>query len=346
MTLGFGIVGYGKMAEIQHRVQIGKVKEARLVAVCDPLPVRRELAKSQGARPYEDFDAFLGDADLDVVVVATPSNSHAEYAVRAAQAGKHVLSEKPMAPDAAAAERMIDAARKNKVVLTVYHNRRYDGDVQAVMKVLRSGKLGRILAIESRVNSWGSARGFGIKEFHQDWRIESAWGGGALYDFGPHLFDQLLLMVDSPVASVYADMQQGVHAKDCDDYACGIIRFANGTMALAEINFMTHAPLPRFNIIGEKGTLQSEAGRHGALLLHWADGRRITRVPPVQTPVDQIYHTLVRAIAGKKGDLAAPPEHCLRVMRLMDAYRASARSGKSVELKGESATFTKSRRAR
>ena len=331
MTIGFGIVGYGHMAEGHHRI-IDSIPGCKLVAVCDSLEARRRVAGEKGARTYEAYGAFLKDSGVDVVVVVTPSNMHCRFAVAAARSGKHVLTDKPMAMTEKEARRMVEAARKAGVLLSVFHNRRYDGDVQAALKVLRSGKLGRVLAIERRVNTWGSARGFGTPEFRQDWRIEKAWGGGALYDFGPHLVDQVLLMGEGRVESVFASVQQGVHAKDCDDYVCGLMRFGNGLNALLEINFMTRSGLPAVNIVAEKATLQSDPRGHGALLIHWADGKRITRVkPPVTAGEREIYTSFVGAMRGKK-ELVIAPEHALRVMSVMDALRESSRTGRSVRV--------------
>ena len=329
MPLGFGIVGYGHMAEEHHRL-IESLRGCRMVAACDRLRVRREVAAAKGARTYEDFGKFLKDPELNVVVVTTPSNSHCQFTMSATRAGKHVLTEKPMAHNVSEARRMIESARKHNVLLTVFHNRRYDGDVQAALKLLRSGKLGRVLAIERRINTWGTARGFGTAAFRQDWRIERAWGGGALNDFGPHLVDQILLMVDSTVESVFANLQQGVHAKDCDDYVCAMMRFANGINSLVEINFMSRSPLPSLRIIAEGATVQAEPGGRGALLVHWADGKRITRVGPPQTHGSrEIYTSFVRAI-GKKGRPIIEAEHALRVMKVMDAFRKSSKTGRAV----------------
>lgn len=329
MKLSFGIIGYGRMAEVAHEKIINSLSNAKVVAVCDATPARRKEAEKKAYSAYESLDQFLKQPELDAVAVVTPSNSHRDNVVKVLKAGKHVIVEKPMAMTARQVGEMIDTAKKNHRLLTVFHNRRYDADFLTVKKVIRSGRLGRILAIESRYNYWGSPASFGTPAFYQNWRNEKRWGGGCLYDWGSHLIDQMLQLVDSPVRSVYANMQTGAFAKDCDDYALGTIDFKNGICGIVEINYMTKYNLPRWRVIGEKATLVSELHDCNQLKIYDPQDNTETHLPLVQGDPGIIYKTFVKKILGK-GNLAVDPHTVHNTMQVIDAFFESSRTKKSI----------------
>ncbi len=331
MKISFGIIGYGRMAELVHEKFINSLSNAQVTAICDSTPLRRREAEKKGYSAYDSIPKFLKHPGLDAVAVVTPSNSHRDIVVKVLKAGKHVIVEKPMALTARQAKEMIDTAKKNHRLLTVFHNRRYDSDFLTVKKAIRSGQLGRILAIESRNNCWGSAAGFGIPTFYQNWRNEKQWGGGGLYDWGSHLIDQMLQLVDSPVRSVYANLQTGVFAKDCDDYALGTIDFKNGTCGIVEVNYMTKYNLPRWRVIGEKATLISELHDWNQLKIFNPKENTETHLPLVQGDPSIIYKTFVKKILGK-GNLAVDPNTVHKTMQIIDAFFESSKTKKSIGL--------------
>jgi scyllo-inositol 2-dehydrogenase (NADP+) len=325
----FGIIGYGRMAEICHKPLIESLPNVQLSAVYDPTPARRLEAEKQGYCVYDKLNAFFKHPDLEAVAVVTPSVTHHDIVLKALQAGKHVIVEKPMAMNAKEAGEMIQTARKYKKILTVFHNRRFDTDYLTVKKIIQSGKLGKILAIESRIQGWGSAAGFGIATFYQNWRNEKKWGGGGLYDWGSHLIDQMQMMVKSPVASVTANLQKGNFAKDCDDYAMGMIRFENGINGLIEVNYMTKYPLPRWRVMGEKGTLINELSNWNEITYFDPSGNLEMHIPVEKGDPKVIYQSFLKSIQGK-GKPVVDPEAVLKTMQIIDAFFASSKKGESI----------------
>lgn len=331
MPLRLGILGYGCMAGF-HENLIARVRGVALVAVADPTPARRKAAADKGLRVYRSEAELLADPDVDAVVAATPSNLHAQNVIACARAGKHVMTEKPMALTAAEARAMIAAAKRAGVVFTVFHNRRYDSDYLTVRRAVEGGLLGRIFTIESRISMWSSPGRWASADWRQSWRIEKRYGGGGLYDWGSHLVDQMLQMVASPVVSVYANMQTGLWAeRGVDDYTKGMLDFANGVTGLIEVNYMAKFPLPRWYVVGEKGTLKQDGTTDGKLRFRAADTDLARDLEPVPGDPAAIYETWRDAIARKR-PLAVRPEQVLRAVRLIEAFHRSSATKQAVRL--------------
>jgi predicted dehydrogenase len=333
MPLRIGILGYGSMAGF-HENLIARVRGIELVAVADPTPARRKAAADKGiARVYGSEAELLADREVEAVVVATPSNLHARNVIACARAGKHVMTEKPMALSAAEARAMIAAAKRAGVVFTVFHNRRYDADYLTVRRAVESSLLGRIYTIESRISMWSSPARWGSADW-RPWRIEKRYGGGGLYDWGSHLVDQMLQMVPSRAVSVYANLQTGAWAEPgVDDYAKGMVDFANGVTALVEVNYMAKYPLPRWYVVGEKGTLKQDAGTDGKVRFRSGSSDLAQDLKPVAGDPAIIYSTWRDAIAGK-GKPAVEPGQVLRAVRLIDAFHRSSATKQAVRLEG------------
>jgi len=332
MPLRVGILGYGSMAEF-HEGVIARVRGVELVAAADPTPARRKAAAAKGIRRvYRSQAELLADSDVDAVVAVTPSNLHARNVIACARAGKHVMTEKPMALSAAEAKAMIAAAKRAGVVFTVFHNRRFDWDYLTVAQAIREGMLGRVLAIESRICDWGSPAHCGTPDWRQSWRNEKRYGGGGLYDWGSHLVDQMLQMAPSPVVAAYANMQTGSWAAPgVDDYAKGMVDFANGVTGLIEVNYMARHRLPRWYVVGEKGTLKLDAATDGKLRFRAGDTDLARDLKPLKGDPAVIYATWRDAIAGR-GSLAVEPGQVLRTVRLIDAFRRSSASRRAVRV--------------
>ncbi|HOI54590.1 MAG TPA: Gfo/Idh/MocA family oxidoreductase, partial [Phycisphaerae bacterium] len=225
MTINFGIVGFGRMAGLAHKPNIDATAGAKLLAVCDITPARRDAAREAGIpRVYASLAELLADKDIDAVSVATPSHNHCKIALEIARAGKHVLSEKPVARSADELKKTIAAIRKTRKLFTVYHNRRFDADFLAAKKIVHQKLVGDVVLFEGRWHLYGSAAGFGVKEYNQKWRETKRFGGGILLDLGVHMLDQLNQLAIGKPTDVFATTFGGVWAKDCDDLATGMIK--------------------------------------------------------------------------------------------------------------------------
>ncbi|NLX58419.1 MAG: Gfo/Idh/MocA family oxidoreductase [Phycisphaerae bacterium] len=336
MTINFGIVGFGRMAGLAHKPNIDATAGAKLLAVCDITPARRDAAREAGIpRVYASLAELLADKDIDAVSVATPSHNHCKIALEIARAGKHVLSEKPVARSADELKKTIAAIRKTRKLFTVYHNRRFDADFLAAKKIVHQKLVGDVVLFEGRWHLYGSAAGFGVKEYNQKWRETKRFGGGILLDLGVHMLDQLNQLAIGKPTDVFATTFGGVWAKDCDDLATGMIKFDDGMTALIETSGLTKAKLPRYRITGTKGMAVFNAEKK-CFDLYLGNTDTPTKTVPADKPNMgiNVYKGFVAAIRGDRSKLAVTPESVVTTMQLIDAYVKSNRTGKSVAITG------------
>lgn len=195
---------------------------------------------------YESLEDLLADESVDIVTIATPNDVHEELAIACMNAGKNVISEKPVTLSVASLERMIEASKKNNVKFSVHQNRRWDEDYLAVKKLFDENTLGEIVSIESRQH--------GSRGIPGDWRGKKQYGGGMLYDWGIHLIDRVLMLYENvKVTSVFCEFDH-ITNKEVDDGFQLVLRFENGARAYFEVGSCNFIRFPRFYVRGRKGT--------------------------------------------------------------------------------------------
>lgn len=327
-AIGIGIVGYGKVAAGGHRRWIEKRQDARLVAVSDTTDVRREAAREEnpGARIYADYGEMLADPDVGLVIVTTPPSSHCELAVRASEAGKHVFVDKPFAMTRAEAERMLDAAAGK--VIHCHQSRRYDGEYRAIREAVAAGRIGEVTHVRRVWSQYGMGWAtWGIEGFNPTWRIQRAYGGGMVYDYAPHLGDQVLYLIERPLRTVFADARGIRFSDEVDDHFACFLRFEGGATAYIESSNLASQPAPHWYVTGTQGTITAE--KVGGPIRLLAEGmEQAEELPPVNV-LDELYGNLLAACRGE----AAPnvtPDQLRASMGLIDAVFASAKSGQAV----------------
>jgi predicted dehydrogenase len=328
--LGIGIVGYGKVASGQHRRWIEARDDARVVAVSDITAVRREAAQAEnpGAEVTEDVDRLLANDAVGLVFVTTPPNTHCEFAVRAAEAGKHVFVDKPFAMNRAEAERMLAAAASAGTVMHCNQSRRYDGEYRAILDAVQAGRIGEVLHIRRVWAQYGTGwASWGIEGFNPTWRVQRAYGGGMIYDYAPHCGDQILRLVDRPLAAVFADARSLKFSDEVDDHFSCMMRFEGGATAFLEASNMARLPAPAWYVTGSEGCLSAE--RVGAPVRLLAEGMdEPEELPPVNVR-HELHDNLIRACRGQ-AEPNVTPAHLLATMGLIDAVFESARTGRTV----------------
>ncbi len=340
--LSVGIIGFGRIGA-EHAGWLSKASGVRALAVADGTAARQELAGGRGLKTYGEIHALLEDPRIDAVLVSTPTAMHFEHGMQALQSGKHLMLEKPMAMDLRQATGLVEEAERRKRVLSVFHNRRWDPDYLRVRQMVASGVLGKLINIESRLGQFASCVGPAALEYRPGWRNEGAFGGGGLYDWGSHFIDQIwrLLWPARPV-NVFAQLRGNVWSQDCDDFARVCIDFDNGAAALVEINTTTKHPLPRWHLDGVEGSAFSPASPTFDTAV-WADlqlvpAREDAGRPPTTIPAEpslsetRIWEQFAAAVAAPSGAArpAVTARSVLPTMALLDAARASGRSGASV----------------
>lgn len=352
--LGVGIIGFGRIGA-EHANWINSSTGARVIAVDDVTPARRALAERHRVHVYGDINSLLRDPDIEAVLVSTPTAMHFEHAVRALVAGKHVMVEKPMTLDLEQSRALVEDAERRGLVLSVFHNRRWDPDYLTVRAAIASGAFGKVLNVESRLGQYASCVGPAAREYRPNWRNESAFGGGGLYDWGSHFVDQLWrLMLPAKPVRVYAQLRGNVWSSDCDDFARVLIDFdggggasgggaaGRGAVGLVEINTTTSRPLPRWHIDGTGGSAFSphsaefDTGVWASLRFTSAKPGEASRTfPPAPRGLGetQIWEQFAAAVRGK-GEPAVRARGVLPTMALLDAARLSSREGRAVDVGG------------
>lgn len=240
------VVGYGLAGRSFHSYLVGLAPGLVLHGVCVRDPEKRALAAAErGCATYADFDAVLDDPAVDLVVLATPNATHAPLAIRALAAGKHVVTDKIMCLTVAECDAMIAAAEEHRRYLSVFQNRRWDGDFLTLRRLLAEGALGDLRWLEM---AWQGPRPMAR------WRGQAAQGGGRLHDLGAHLVDQALQIFPQRVTSVYARLHYDYAETDTESHALIVIGFEHGATAVIDTGSMHYASKPRFYAAGSLGT--------------------------------------------------------------------------------------------
>jgi len=251
--LNFGIIGCGRIA-YKHAEAIKKNEKANLLCVCDILEERAaEYKDKYGAEAhFTDYRKMLEYSGLDVVNICTPSGMHAEMGIAAAQAGKHVIVEKPMALSLKDADDLIGACDESGVKLAVCFQNRFNPPVQKLRRALEEGRFGK-LTHASAIVRW-----FRPQDYYDQapWRGTRAMDGGCLMNQSIHNIDLLQWMM-GPVESVFGYTATNLRKIECEDVGVAVLKFKNGALGVIEASTTIYPENleETLNIFGEKGTV-------------------------------------------------------------------------------------------
>ena len=340
------VVGYGGMGG-WHAEHLQKSDVAELAGIYDIKAERMELAESRGLHTYPSYEALLADPTVELVTVAIPNDVHESVVIAALNAGKNVICEKPVALDLASLDRMIEAAERNGVLFSTHQNRRWDVDYLAMKQIKDSGMLGRVLNIESRVH--------GSRGIPSDWRGMKKYGGGMLYDWGIHLIDQMMMIFDWSVRTVYCRFDH-ITNQEVDDGFHLELTFADGARATVELGTYNFIAMPRFYLRAEKGTALLRDWREETEVVectHWhendvlpvktaagltktmapRDGltTKTYRIPRPTSDVHDYYRHFVAAIRGE-GTPDVTHEQMRMDLRVIEAAFESVKTGAPVTI--------------
>jgi scyllo-inositol 2-dehydrogenase (NADP+) len=244
--LRVGIVGYGLAGRVFHGQLIKAEPSMRVAAVVTRDPQRRAQAAAEhpGVSVHDSLEEMLGDGRLDLVVVASPTDAHADGALASIEAGVPVVVDKPPAIDAEQARGVVEQAEQAGVPLTVFQNRRWDSDVLTLRRLLDEGDIGEVLRFESRFERWRPALTPGKRS------EEPAPGGGILLDLGSHLVDQAIQLF-GPVLGLHSEVAARRGGAD-DDVFCSL-RHESGVRSHLSMTALAGAPGPRMRVLGMRG---------------------------------------------------------------------------------------------
>ena len=279
-----GLLAYGAIGN-EHRRAVTAVNGLTLTAVCDRNPDR--VSDAQASQPslrgYTDADLLIADPDVDLVVVSTPPDTHAHWALRALDAGKHVVLEKPMAMSAKECDEVMARAAAAKLLAVVYQNRRWDADFLAMRSVIDRGAIGEVFHLEAFVGQYAHPCNY--------WHSDASVSGGAIFDWGSHFIDQMLMLNPSPVTHVTATEHKRVWLDVTNaDHARVTLHHANGAESTFIASDLAAALKPKWYVLGTTGAI-TVPWRHERLVIRNDIGTVDEhRFAPADSPGDVLWH--------------------------------------------------------
>lgn len=347
-----GVIGFGLAGRYFHAAVIQDT--AGLELACIVQRSGDEAARAYpGVAAARSVDELLAEKSIRLVIIATPNDSHYKLASECLREGRHVVVDKPFALSIAEASGLIRMARERKLLLSVYQNRRWDGDFQTVRQIMASRELGRIVSFESHLDRFRPA------PRRDRWRESGGGlGGGILWDIGPHLIDQTLVLFGTPqwlTASVRIEREGAV----VDDAWDILLEYENPGVSTVLLRSTLTAciPGPRFALHGTRGSFikwgldpQEDQLKSGMTYESpgmgeepksaWGELRvcegGTRRIPTVRGDYRAFYANVRDALLGRS-ELAVKPEQAWRTIRLIELARESSRDGRRVpvDLEGQ-----------
>lgn len=243
--INVGLLGYGFAGQVFHAPLINADPSLNLYAIVERRG-DKAVRHYPGIRVYRNSEELLQDPTVDLAVVATPNSSHFELAREALMAGKHVVVDKPFTPTSAEARSLIELSQKQQRVLSVYQNRRWDGDFRTIRALVKGGILGEILEYEAHYDR------FRAEVNHEAWRESGELGSGMLFDLGSHLIDQALVLLGWP-DTVTADLRVQREGGQAVDNFEVVLAYPH-LKATLKAGMFVREPGPRFTLQGRKGS--------------------------------------------------------------------------------------------
>ncbi|MCK5805540.1 MAG: Gfo/Idh/MocA family oxidoreductase [Lentisphaeria bacterium] len=334
-----GIVGLGRIGWSHHAQIIGKHGGFELVAICDREADRRkEGAEATGCKTYARLGSMLKDENVELVIVATPTKFHQKMVIQALKAGKNVLCEKPSALSARGIDAMMRAAESAGKLLTMHHNRRLDPDFLYVKETIDSGRLGKVFRIRRAVTGFSR---------RNDWQVLLKYGGGMIGNWGVHLVDQCLQLLDTPVKDIWSEVNHFLNPGDAEDDLLAIIRGESGMTMEVEMTSVNTAPIANWVVLGTAGSLWIQGTKAHVKYfdpaklrvlepndIHYAPGRQYGVTPDPDTiPWEEVeedakpantypsYYDNLYAALREGGTLLVEPSSARKTYAVLDKVR-------------------------
>jgi predicted dehydrogenase len=342
-----GVIGTGGIAQNAHLPGYAQIPDlCEVVALCDidPAALQKASDKFNVKQTFDDYNKLLEMDEIDAVSVCTPNYVHMDPTIKALEAGKHVLCEKPIAMNAGEAQKMVDASKKAGKILQVGYNMRFVPSNQVLKRYVDAGELGDIYYARAQALRRRGIPGWGV------FINKEKQGGGPLIDIGVHILDLTLWMMGHPKPVAASGITYAKFGKRDDvvgfmgqwdyknftveDFAAALIRFENGATVVLESSFVANIPEDVFSstLCGTEGgattdPFQIMKEKHRTLQTFKPDFPS----PPVNSHHAEIKSFVETIQSG--GQPVVTGEHGLMVAKIMDAIYASSESGREVEIK-------------
>ena len=309
--VAWGLIGCGDIARKRIAPALRDLERCRLMAVSrQRSDLAESFAREFGAgKHYVNWQDLVRDDELDAVYIATPVHLHAAQAIAAAEAGKHVLCEKPMAMSVAECDRMIAAARASRVKLGVAYYRHFYPVVKRAREIVESGDIG--LPVLAQINAFESFNPG--PEHPRAWLLKKEKsGGGPMFDFGCHRIE-VLANVFGQITKVRALMAKVAFEREVEDTATALFQFAGGACATLSVTHAASEPQDTFDIFGLQGSIHIPILNGGSMRIVSRDGERSESHPPdanlhaplISDFVDAIIDNREPAVTGETGRMVA-----------------------------------------
>jgi predicted dehydrogenase len=340
-TVQVGLIGFGLGGRVFHAPIISAIPGLQLAAI-----VERSGDSAHAAYPnvrvVRTVSELLAIDSIELVVVTTPNPTHLDLARQCLMAGRHVVVDKPFATTYAEAAELVRIAEERGRLITVYQNRRWDGDFLTLRRIMQDGRLGRLVLFESHMERYRPM----LKS--EAWRELPSPGSGLWFDLGPHLLDQAFVLFGPP-ESMTAELRAERDGAAVDD-AFDVVLHYPRMRALLRSNLLTCVPGPRLRLNGTQGSFvkygsdpQEDALKAGEKpgrpnwgqepkenwgTLSIADGDKITETRiPTETGDYRRYYDNVRDAILSGAPLDVPPQHALRIMQALELGIESSKGG-------------------
>ncbi len=334
-----GLIGFGLAGRAVHAPVIRAVPGLHLAAILQRNS-NDAAEKYPDVRIVRDLGELLSIPEIRLVVIATPNDTHYPLARQCLEAGRDVVVDKPFTTTLEEAVSLVQIAKGAKRLLTVYQNRRYDGDFQAIRQLVAAGTLGRIVRFETAYDRYRPQLKPGA------WRETPRPGSGILFDIAPHLIDHALVLFGLPEA-VTADVRVERENAIADDAFDITLHYAKSMRAVLRSSILAAAPRPRFVLLGTQGSFVKQTFdpqemnlRHGYIPSdsawgaepeeNWGvftvpagDSFEQRRIPSANCDYRDYYSNVRDAILGRAAP-AVTPEYALDVMRMLELARESS----------------------
>jgi scyllo-inositol 2-dehydrogenase (NADP+) len=328
-----GVIGYGGAFNMGRKhLQEMQLAGMTPVAVAEIDPERRKVATEEfpGLEAFGTVAKMLRNSDVNLVTIITPHNTHAKLALQCLRTGRHVVCEKPLAITTAECDAMMAEAKKQRVVLSTYHNRHWDGCVmEAVKHIVKEKVIGDVYRIEASIGNYGQPGDW--------WRTSKSISGGILYDWGVHLLEYSLQILRSDIVEVSGYAKTGFWApktawkKDTnEDVGAATVRFRNGAWLSLTVSSLESNPKKgQLEITGTKGSYVFD-GR-GYEIINVVDGKTITTQGQNMAGQSEKFYKNIAGHLTKGTKLIITPEWSRRPIHILDLANQSARKGCAVK---------------
>jgi len=318
------VIGYGSAFNMgkHHASQMKNTEGIECVAICDIDKARTKAAKEDfpGVNTYNSVKSMLKKEDFALASVVLPHNLHAPVAIECLKAGKNVIVEKPMCISIAEGTEMINTAKESKMMLSVYHNRRWDRDFWTLKELVESGVIGKVFQVEM----WGGGYGRPNPNW---WRSNKKVSGGAMYDWGAHYLDWLLNIMPAKMVNVTGFFHPNRVWKDIsnEDHVQAIIRFADDAVADVQMSNIAKVGKPRWRVLGEKGAIVPGGKDSFKVYSEEKGWPGEQEVEYKGRPGPGYYQNIVAHLQDGE-ELIVKPEEARRVIAVMELSEKSSRS--------------------